>query len=674
MTAVGRGVPAAPARPARSAALRALGLCAIAIAAYANSFAAGFAFDSRALILQDPRVHAATADNVDLILRHTYWWPYGESGLYRPATTLSYLFNYAVLGGGERPFGYHAFNLAVHLLNVLLVWMLVADVAERDEAALAAAAMWAVLPVSVEAVTNIVGRADLLAALGVLAGVWLYGRACDRDGRVRPLAIAGLVVATAVAVLSKESGVVLAPIVVCCELCRWRRKTSPRALLIAAGAMAAPLAIAFAARSAVLGAAPPAEFPFVDNPIVGATWIVARLTAAKAAGMYLWKLAWPARLSADYSFAAIPLAGGAPQDWLAWATLAATAGAIAYASRRSRAAAFFGLFAIVAFLPVSNLLFASGTIFGERLLYLPSAGLVALAALLLSRLRRAAFITLASLVVVVLAGRTWARNPDWASDITLWRAAVAAEPQSAKAHHALAEALYDAEPSHGNIDAVIAEQQRAIAILDPLPDGLNWFQAYRQAGAYHLDKATALAAEGRPEYEAALTRLRRAKSIYDAGARRYGASANAAAEADLDRLLAAAYLGVHDADGAYTAAARARDLEPLAPLAYREAATAQLARQEPDAAAITLMAGSMVTADRGLTQALLGLYAAGLDERGCATTTSAAGPALNTSCGVVQRHLCAAAPEAARLDRQLGRFTEAERVESTARTISGCGR
>src|SRR5581483_1317645 len=230
VTAVGRGVPAAPARPARSAALRALGLCAIAIAAYANSFAAGFAFDSRALILQDPRVHAATADNVDLILRHTYWWPYGESGLYRPATTLSYLFNYAVLGGGERPFGYHAFNLAVHLLNVLLVWMLVADVAERDEAALAAAAMWAVLPVSVEAVTNIVGRADLLAALGVLAGVWLYGRACDRDGRVRPLAIAGLVVATAVAVLSKESGVVLAPIVVCCELCRWRRKTSPRAL------------------------------------------------------------------------------------------------------------------------------------------------------------------------------------------------------------------------------------------------------------------------------------------------------------------------------------------------------------------------------------------------------------------------------------------------------------
>jgi hypothetical protein len=82
----------------------------------------------------------------------------------------------------------------------------------------------------------------------------------------------------------------------------------------------------------------------------------------------------------------------------------------------------------------------------------------------------------------------------------------------------------------------------------------------------------------------------------------------------------------------------------------------------------------MVTADRGLTQALLGLYAAGLDERGCAAAGGPSGPTLNTGCDVVQRHLCAAAPEAARLDRQLGRFTEAERVESTARTMTACGR
>src|SRR5450759_4919247 len=55
-----------------------LGLCLLTLAAYSNSFGAGFAMDNRGLILQDARVHAATAENLGLIFGHTYWWPYGE--------------------------------------------------------------------------------------------------------------------------------------------------------------------------------------------------------------------------------------------------------------------------------------------------------------------------------------------------------------------------------------------------------------------------------------------------------------------------------------------------------------------------------------------------------------------------------------------------------------------
>src|SRR4030095_16680171 len=92
--------------------------------AYANSLGAGFAFDSKGLILQNARVHAATAENVARIFDHSYWWPIGESGLYRPLTTLSYLFNYAVLDNGERALGYHLLTLVVHIANVLLVYAL----------------------------------------------------------------------------------------------------------------------------------------------------------------------------------------------------------------------------------------------------------------------------------------------------------------------------------------------------------------------------------------------------------------------------------------------------------------------------------------------------------------------------------------------------------------------
>src|SRR5512141_1260129 len=104
--------------------LVALGLAALCALAYANAFGTGFALDSRQLILRDARVQALTRENLSLIFSHTYWWPIGESGLYRPLTTLSYLFNYAILGNHGQPAGYHWINFLLHAANVLLVYFL----------------------------------------------------------------------------------------------------------------------------------------------------------------------------------------------------------------------------------------------------------------------------------------------------------------------------------------------------------------------------------------------------------------------------------------------------------------------------------------------------------------------------------------------------------------------
>src|SRR5215510_6273108 len=98
-----------------------LALCAIALLAYSNSFHAEFTFDNRVL-LQEKQIYAATLQNIDLILGHTYWWPTIETGLYRPLTILSFLFNYALLGNGERPEGYHWFNFILHAGNILLAF------------------------------------------------------------------------------------------------------------------------------------------------------------------------------------------------------------------------------------------------------------------------------------------------------------------------------------------------------------------------------------------------------------------------------------------------------------------------------------------------------------------------------------------------------------------------
>src|SRR5579862_9061405 len=105
-----------------------------------------------------------------------------ETNLYRPFTTLSYLFNYAVLGSRTDPASYHWINFAVHALNIALVYLLGLLLLEEVPLAFAVAALWALHPVLTESVTNIVGRADLLAAFGVLTGLLCYARAVSIGG------------------------------------------------------------------------------------------------------------------------------------------------------------------------------------------------------------------------------------------------------------------------------------------------------------------------------------------------------------------------------------------------------------------------------------------------------------------------------------------------------------
>jgi hypothetical protein len=103
--------------------------------------------------------------------------------LYRPLTTLSYLLNYSVFRNGAHPTGYHWVNFALHGLNVALVYALGLLVFCAEGPALALAAIWGLHPLLTESVTNFVGRADLLAALGVLAGLLCYARARQAVGR-----------------------------------------------------------------------------------------------------------------------------------------------------------------------------------------------------------------------------------------------------------------------------------------------------------------------------------------------------------------------------------------------------------------------------------------------------------------------------------------------------------
>ena len=247
----------------------------------------------------------------------------------------------------------------------------------------------------------------------------------------------------------------------------WRSPRRLPAIAWGAAALATPFLVFWYYRAAAIGAAVPAEFPFVDNPITGASFWTGRLTAIGVMARYLRLLVWPASLSADYSYATIPLARGSVEDWVGWIVVVAVVVSTIALFRRQRTAFFFGAFAFVTFLPASNLLFPTGTIMAERLMYLPSLGLIALLVLgvfaVFRRFDRTVFaLVLIAGVAGVLGYRTWSRNLDWRNDETIWTATVHTSPRSAKAHRALAEALYAADSTHGNLDRVVAEARAGV--------------------------------------------------------------------------------------------------------------------------------------------------------------------------------------------------------------------
>jgi protein O-mannosyl-transferase len=157
----------------------------------------GFALDNKFIILEDPRLRDANHTNISLIFSQDYWWPKAVSGLYRPLTTLSYLFNYYTLGNAAHAAGYHWINFFLHWTNTALVYFAVLVLMERVWPAFFTAALFGAHPVATESVANIIGRGDLFATMWVLFGFLCHAKAATIESKkkppVVPMVVAGVI-------------------------------------------------------------------------------------------------------------------------------------------------------------------------------------------------------------------------------------------------------------------------------------------------------------------------------------------------------------------------------------------------------------------------------------------------------------------------------------------------
>lgn len=135
----------------------------------------------------------------------------------RVLTGLSYDVS-RVIGSPVEPWGFHAVNVVLHLLNSLLLYRLAVKVI-APWAAVGALAIFALHPIQVEAVAYISARADLLMTTAILCALLAV--------EARQWVLAGM--ACVCAVGAKELGVVAFPLALLWAV--WRGFEVPRAVI-----------------------------------------------------------------------------------------------------------------------------------------------------------------------------------------------------------------------------------------------------------------------------------------------------------------------------------------------------------------------------------------------------------------------------------------------------------
>jgi len=435
---VSGGKPSSAATPAVGTSRALLWLAAGVIvlagwAAYQNSFAG-------ALVLDD---HLSITDNASL---RQLWppWPAlspprdaGVGG--RPLVNLTFAFNYAL--GGLTVWSYHALNLAIHLLAACILFGLVRrtlvqpGLRERFGAmalplALTIAVLWAVHPLQTQVVNYSSQRTEALMGLCYLATLYCFIRGAQTAHR-RWFVLS--ITTCLCGALSKEV-IVTAPLLLLLYdrtfvagtfREAWRQRRGFYLTLAAATWLMLGVLMFGAGRRGV-------------GYGLGVDAIDYALTSCKVVVLYLRLALWPHPLVFDYGDELVPHAVEVvPYALILGALLVGTFVAL----RRRPALGFAGCWFFVLLAPTSSVVPLIGQPMAESRMYLPLAGVIALAVLGLYRIagRRSLLVWLVLAVVSVVL--TLQRNPVYRSEETLCRDTVAKRPHNARAYSSLGTVL-----------------------------------------------------------------------------------------------------------------------------------------------------------------------------------------------------------------------------------------
>ncbi|XP_059181752.1 protein O-mannosyl-transferase TMTC1 [Centropristis striata] len=455
-------------------------LVALCTVCYSNSIQGELVHDDVWAIINNPDVRPGSS--IRNIFSNDFWGKRMAENTshksYRPLCVLTFKLN--ILLGGMTPLYFHLINVCLHCaVTCLLMHTCERCVFQDSRHAFVTAVLFAVHPIHTEAVSGIVGRADVLACLLFLLTFLSYIRSvdvCVSDESLPSTVSAWCLLVSLLlgtcAMLVKETGITVFGVCVLYDamvLCRkpliyhlsgtrfrdLRHICSSfikRACLISGYVV-----IIMSVRLWLMGGSMPL-FSEQDNPASFSPYLLTRiLTYSYLLSFNAWLLLAPVVLCYDWQVGSIPLVESLG-DMRNMATLLLALVIVSLClhcvfslkRQESREVLVGMLFLVFPFIPASNLFFRVGFVVAERVLYMPSMGYCILVAHGLGRLcsvvgRWGTTVLSVSMLLLLLlfSWKTVQQNRVWLSREALFRSGIQTLPHNAKVHYNYANFLKD---------------------------------------------------------------------------------------------------------------------------------------------------------------------------------------------------------------------------------------
>lgn len=493
--------------------LPALVLAAIAIAIYLPTLRYEYVLDDKVVMTENNYVKQGWAGIGTILTTESLEGNLGKrsdlviGARYRPLSLVTFAMEYSLWG--LNPMMSHLINVLLHGLLALVLFRLLHLMLPDKRTwyfslPFIITLLYLLHPIHSEAVANVKGRDEIMAALGAF-GALIYSLLYARSGKILYNIISGILLF--LGLLSKESAL---PMLAVIPLTLYFFTKSNRNILInstlpAIAATVFYLMMRYNAVGYFLGNAGQVTNVML-NPFLDVAPLDQFGTILYTLGLYVKLLIFPHPLTIDYYPYHIPIIS--LFDWRALASLSLYIGLIFIAIRgfRQKTIPAYGiLFYLLTISIVSNLLVSLGVFMSERFVFIPSFGFsLVLGWLLVEQLPqwvkinniKPQILTIAT-VVLIGAGyliKLFDRLPDWQNEYELNMSAATVSPNSARANLFAGVTIYNREYNESLAKAKKQELlqeilyfiNKSIQIVPTYTDALN-FKASLVGERYSLD-------------------------------------------------------------------------------------------------------------------------------------------------------------------------------------------